>query len=99
MLKKGYRKSCDRDGECVKGYVCKGLDGCRYQDGSRKYNEKCAFNTECASGKCNIKDGDDFKCSCINDHDCGSGKACINWKCKPKVFIGRGCERNTQCKT
>ena len=87
VKKRGYRKSCDRDGECEKGYVCKGLDGCRFQDGSRKYNQSCAFNTECKSGKCNIKDGDKWKCSCLTDSDCGEKKACYGFKCVKKEDI------------
>ena len=95
--KRDYRESCDRDGECKSGYVCKGLDGCRYRDGSRKYNQTCEFNPECESGKCNVKDGKKYKCSCIHDKDCGEEKICKDWTCKNKLSIGSACDRSSQC--
>ena len=93
----GYRSLCLRSDQCAGNLVCKGLDGCRYENYTRKTGEKCAFNLECKSGHCNVPDGKGWKCGCYTNKDCKGNLACIDYKCKRKKGYRYQCARSDQC--
>ena len=96
--KKGYRYQCARSDQCKGNLVCKGLDGCRYKNHSRKTGEKCAFNVECKSSHCNVRDGNGWKCGCYSNKDCKSPLGCLGYVCKEKLGYRQLCTSSDQCK-
>ena len=91
--KLGNKELCTSSDQCKDNLVCKGLDGCRYQDKSRNIGQSCDFTSECGKGEC---------CSgkCRNKIKDYMG----TWWCPEKVkckwgtkgFLGK-CSSNSHC--
>ncbi len=104
------KKSCNRDEDCLPGFVCREKSCCDAKrgrcPGQCKIGSPCekdydclACNMICRNKRCAVKTGNNcLTIRCKTDRDCSScGGKCLAGRCRTNQCTGISCTTNSDC--